>query len=61
MKNKRGLATTDQSLFELQNKFRKIPLLVMYYLIKFEAVEQLQEYDSTEVTLLEQHCCGYRS
>ena len=30
--------TSDQSLFRLQNKFRKIPLLVMYYLIKFDDV-----------------------
>ena len=28
--------TTDQSLFRLQNKFRKIPLLVMYHLTKFD-------------------------
>ena len=30
--------TTDHSLFRLQNKFRKIPLLVMYYLTKFDDV-----------------------
>ena len=34
----RGPRTGDQSLFRLQNKFRKIPLLVMYYLIKFDHV-----------------------
>ena len=28
--------TSDQSLFRLQNKFRKIPLLVIYYLTKFD-------------------------
>ena len=28
--------TTDQSFFGLQNKFRKIPLLVVYYLTKFD-------------------------
>ena len=28
----KGFATSDQSLFGLQNKFRKIPLLVIYYL-----------------------------
>ena len=28
--------TSNQSLFRLQNKFRKIPLLVMYYLTKFD-------------------------
>ena len=29
---------SNQSLFRLQNKFRKIPLLVMYYLIKFDDI-----------------------
>ena len=28
--------TSDQPLFRLQNKFLKIPLLVMYYLTKFD-------------------------
>ena len=28
--------TSDQSLFRLRNKFRKIPLLVIYYLTKFD-------------------------
>ena len=32
--------TSDQSLFMLQNKFRKIPLLVMYYLTMFDDVIQ---------------------
>ena len=30
--------TSDQSLFRLQNKFQKIPLLVMYYLTKIDDV-----------------------
>ena len=30
--------TCDQSFFSLQNKFRKIPLLVVYYLTKFDDV-----------------------
>ena len=30
--------TSNQLLFRLQNKFRKIPLLVMYYLTKFHDV-----------------------
>ena len=34
----KGPGTSDQSLFRLQNKFRKIPLLVMYYLTKFDDV-----------------------
>ena len=28
--------TSDQSFFRLQNKFTKIPLLVVYYLTKFD-------------------------
>ena len=31
----KGPVTSDQSLFRLRNKFRKIPLLVMHYLTKF--------------------------
>ena len=31
----KGPGTSNQSLFRLQNKFRKIPLLVIYYLNKF--------------------------
>ena len=34
----KGSGTSHQSLFRLQNKFRKIPLLVMYYLTKFDDV-----------------------
>ena len=34
----KGHVTSDQSLFRLQNKFRQIPLLVMYYLTKFNDV-----------------------
>ena len=33
-----GSGTSDQSLFRLQNKFRKIPLLVIYYLTTFDDV-----------------------
>ena len=36
----KGPGTSDQSLFMLQNKIRKIPLLVMYYLTKFDDVIQ---------------------
>ena len=32
----KGPGTSDQSFFRLQNKFRKIPLLVIYYLTKFD-------------------------
>ena len=31
----KGSGTSDQSLFRFGNKFKKIPLLVMYYLAKF--------------------------
>ena len=34
----KGPGTSDQSLFRLRNKFRKIPLLVVYYLTKFDDV-----------------------
>ena len=35
--NQNGPGTSDQLLFRLQSKFRKIPLLVMYYYVtKFD-------------------------
>ena len=34
----KGPRTSDQSLFRLQNKFRKIPISVMYYLTKYDDV-----------------------
>ena len=34
----KGPGTSDQLLFRLRNKFRKIPLLVTYYLTKFDDV-----------------------
>ena len=34
----KGPETSDQPLFRLRNKFRKTPLLVMYYLAKFDDV-----------------------
>ena len=34
----KGPGTSDQLLFRLRNKFRKIPLLVTYYLTKFEDI-----------------------
>ena len=34
----KGSGTSDQSLFRLQNKFRKNPLFVIYYLAKFDDV-----------------------
>ena len=38
LKKEKGPGTSDQSLFRLRNKFRKISLLVMYYLMKFDDV-----------------------
>ena len=34
----KGPGTSDQLLFRLRNKFRKIPLLVIHYLTKFDDV-----------------------
>ena len=34
----KGPGTSDQSLFRLQNEFTKTPLLVIYYLTKFDDV-----------------------
>ena len=34
----KGPGTSDQLLFRLRNKFRKINLLVMYYLTKFDDI-----------------------
>ena len=34
----KGSGTSNQSLFRLRNKVRKIPLLVVYYLTKFDDV-----------------------
>ena len=37
-KKQKGPGTSNQSLFRLQNKFRKIPLLIIYYLTKFNDI-----------------------
>ena len=34
----KGPGTSDLSLFRLQNKFRKIPLFIIYYLTKFDDI-----------------------
>ena len=39
-----------QSLFRLQNKFRKIPLLVMYYLTKFDDVRSSNFWVISKIT-----------
>ena len=36
----KGPGTSDKSLFRLQNKFKNIPLFVIYYLTKFDDVMQ---------------------
>ena len=36
--NQKGPGTSDQLLFRLQNKYRKISLFVMYYVTKFDDV-----------------------
>ena len=36
----KGSGTSDQLLFRSQNKFRKIPLFIIYYLTKFDDVTQ---------------------
>ena len=37
-KKQKGLGTNDQSLFRLQNKFKKTSLLVIYYQNKFDGL-----------------------
>ena len=46
----RGPGTSDQLLFRLQNKFRKIPLLVMYYLTKFNDVNMKRFWVILKIT-----------
>ena len=40
----KGPGTSDQSLVRLRNKFRKIPLLVMYYLTKFDDIIYIKRF-----------------
>ena len=44
LSKQKGLGTSDQSLLRLQNKYRKIPLLVIYCLTKFDEVIQSAVY-----------------
>ena len=39
-KKQKGIGTSDQSLFRLRNKFKKISLLVIYYQTKFDGATQ---------------------
>ena len=43
-KNKKEQRLSYQWLFQLQNKFRKIPLLVMYYLAKFDDMINIKQF-----------------
>ena len=43
LKQKRP-GTSDQSLFRLQNNFRKIPLLITYYLTKLDEKNDSKNY-----------------
>ena len=45
----KGPGTSDQWLFRLQDKFRKIPLLVMYYLTKFDDIKQFLSYSKNYI------------
>ena len=38
MEKQKESGTSDQLLFMLQNKFRKVPLLIMYYMTKSDDV-----------------------
>ena len=44
-----GPGTSDQSLFRLQNKFRKIPLLVLYCLTRFDDIKQFLSYSKNYI------------
>ena len=45
----KGPGNSDQLLFRLRNKFKKIPLLVMYYLPKFDDVKQFLSYSKNYI------------
>ena len=45
----KGSGTSDRSLFRLRNKFRKIPLFVIYYLTKFDDVKQFLSYSKNYI------------
>ena len=54
MKKQKGPGNSTQSLFRLQNKFRKIPLLVMYYLtdqVCWCNIKRFLSYSKTSASL----------
>ena len=46
----KGPGTSNQSLFRLQSKFRKMPLLVIYYLTKFDHIIQSGSWVIPKIT-----------
>ena len=54
-KKQKGLGTSNQSLFRLQNKFTKISILVKYYQTKFDGVIQIGSWVIPKITPL--HLC----
>ena len=53
----KGPGTSDQLLFRLQNEFRKIPLLVMYYVNLCKPIYDIINY-STYIYPSESGKCG---
>ena len=45
----KGSGTSDQSLLRLQNKFKQISLLVIYYLTKFDDIKQFLSYSENYI------------
>ena len=48
-KKQKRPGTSDQLIYRLPNKFRKIPLLVMYYLNKFDDVKPILSYSKNYI------------
>ena len=48
----KGSGTSEQALFRLQSKFRSIPLLVIYYLNKFDDIKQFLSYSKNCISNL---------
>ena len=47
----KGPGTSNQLLFRLKNKFRKIPVLIMYYLTKFDDIIQSSFWVTPKIIL----------
>ena len=48
----KGSGTSEQALFRLQSEFRNIPLLVIYYLNKFDDIKQFLSYSKNCISNL---------